>query len=1057
MWKPSSRPERLFWQITGWRWLVLPLGVVLIAVGAALLPRLTRDTTADAFIRPDDPARIYRERVEEVFGLKDPIAVAVIHPEPPGVFNPDTLKLVAWLTERIASLPNVDPDRVTSLATERNVVGTPDGMEVEEFYDAPPDEPGRAEWLARAIADFPLYQGSLVSRDGTATLVVAELLDESRSTETYAAILKLVETSPRGPGDGIHVAGEGAVSGYLATYIDRDARRLNPIAALMITVILFLAFRTLAGTLLPNLIVLATVAIAFGTMAAAGVNFFVITNGLIAALIGIAVADSIHLFSAYYERAAAQPRDSQRVLVVQAFTAMWRPVTLTSLTTIAGFLALWPTTTMPPLQYFGLFGALGVGVAWFYTMTFLPALLTVFPKRTSRLFPAATPAQRMHDPVGFGMEALGALVLRHPALFAFGGLALVGLGAVGAARVEVNEARIENFLPSEPIYQADKRINAVMDGTYHLDVLVDAGGVDGLFAPEVLRRIERLQRFLEDLPGVGGTTSVADYVKQMHRAVSEGRAEAYVIPDDPQLIAQLFKLYEASGDPTDFEEEMDYEHRRALVRASVNQGIFSNDRTLVEATEPYLAEAFGNDGTRASLTGRLHVDYHWIRGIRESALLSIAVSGLAVLIMSMALFRSVAAGVLAAAPVGLAILLVYGVMGFTGIWLGVGTAMFAAIAIGLGVDFGIHAVDQVREFTRQRDGDLESGLRAFFRTTSRALFFNFAAVALGFGVLLTSDVPPLVRFGGLVGVAIGGAFLGAVTILPALIVLTRPRFFTGAVAAAPAPARVPWKAVAGGLLIALIGAGVAAEVEELPDGRSLMEQVVARDEGEWVSRRIRLELEDRRGTKRVEETRSFRRYYGADKKSVIFYLEPTNVRDTAFLTYDYADPDRDDDQWLYLPALRKVRRISASNRGDSFLGTDLTYEEIKKENKVELADYQFSTKGKETVDGAECWVVESTPVDREVAKELGYSRVRSRVDPEIWMSRRVEYWDLNGNLLKTVHNEEIARVDGVWTVRRLSVENHKTGHRTRLAFSDVDYRTEVDDEMFEQRRLRRGM
>jgi len=1054
MWKPSTPAERLFWRVTAWRWLALPLGVALVAAGVACLPNLARDTTADAFIRADEPARLHRERVEAIFGLKDPIAVAVIHAAPPGVFNPDTLRLVGWLSDRIAALPNVDPERVISLATERNVAGTPDGMEVEDFYDTPPDAPGRAAWMARAIADFPLYQGSLVARDGTATIIVAELLDEGASTATYDAILEIVETAPRAPGDEIHVAGEGAVSGYLATYIDRDARRLNPISGVVITVILFLAFRTLAGTLLPNLIVLATVAIAFGSMAATGVRFFVITNGLIAALIGIAVADSIHLFHAYYERAAARPTDSQRALVVQAFAAMWRPVTLTSLTTMAGFLALWPTATMPPLQYFGLFGALGVGVAWLYTMTFLPALLACLPRGASPAF-AAQPAARGYDPSGHAMQRLGALVLRRPALFALGGLAVLAVGAAGAARVRVEEARIENFRSSEPIYRADKQINAVMDGTYHLDVLVDAGEVDGLFAPDLLRRIERLQRFLESLPSVGGTTSIADYVKQMHRAVNEDRPEAYAIPDDPRLVAQLFKLYEASGSPTDFEEEIDYDRRRALVRANVDRGVFSNDRRLVDATERYLAGAFADGSARAALTGRLHVDYHWIQGIRESVVLSLAVAGLAVLTMNIALFRSVAAGTLAAAPVGISILFVYGLMGLADIWLGVGTAMFASIAIGLGVDFGIHTVDQVRELTRQRGGNLEAGLRSFFRTTSRALLFNFAAVGLGFGVLLVSEVPALVRFGGLVGVAMSGAFLGSVTVLPALIMLLRPRFFRATVP--PPTVGAIQRAVVTGLVIALAAARPAAAGEELPDGRGLMEQVVARDEGEWVSRRIRIELEDRRGTTRVEETRGFRRYYGRDKKTVVFYLEPTNVRDTAFLTYDYADPERDDDQWLYLPALRKVRRISASNRGDYFLGTDLTYEEIKKENKVELADYRFTTLGREAVDGAECWLVESLPASRGVAKELGYSRVLSRVDPTIWMSRKVEYWDLNGNLLKTLRNEEIAQVDGIWTVLRLSVENHKTGHRTRMVFSDVDYRAEVNDDVFEQRRLRRGL
>jgi hypothetical protein len=300
-------------------------------------------------------------------------------------------------------------------------------------------------------------------------------------------------------------------------------------------------------------------------------------------------------------------------------------------------------------------------------------------------------------------------------------------------------------------------------------------------------------------------------------------------------------------------------------------------------------------------------------------------------------------------------------------------------------------------------------------------------------------------------------FLSAVTVMPALAVVFRPRFLLGEI---PSPeACVQTQKATAALLFVAVSVAAAAHVraEALPSGDEIMRNVVARDEGRWVTRNIRLELIDRRGATRIEETRSFRRYYGAEKRTVLFYTQPTNVRDTAFLTYDYPESDRDDDQWLYLPALRKVRRISASDRGDYFLGTDLTYEEIKKENKVELSDYRFQTTGREIVDGVECFVVESVPVNEEIAEELGYSKVVSRVDPAIWMSRKVDYWDRNGNHLKTLHNRQIAQIDGIWTVLELYVENHKTGHKTRLTFSDNDYATEVKDEMFEQGRLIRGL
>jgi len=217
-----------------------------------------------------------------------------------------------------------------------------------------------------------------------------------------------------------------------------------------------------------------------------------------------------------------------------------------------------------------------------------------------------------------------------------------------------------------------------------------------------------------------------------------------------------------------------------------------------------------------------------------------------------------------------------------------------------------------------------------------------------------------------------------------------------------------------------------------------------------------MEMTDRNGVTRVRETYGYRRYFGAEKRTVLFYSSPTNVKGTGFLTYDYPDAQRDDDQWLYLPALRKVRRISASDRGDYFLGTDFTYEDIKKEGKVALEDYRFERVGTEEVDGHATVVVEGTPVDGEVARELGYGRVRWHIDPQIWMPRRAQFWDVNGNALKTLETKDIRRVEGIWTAHRIAVRNHKTRHQTVFVFSDIDYTGDVPERLFTTATLRRG-
>lgn len=246
-------------------------------------------------------------------------------------------------------------------------------------------------------------------------------------------------------------------------------------------------------------------------------------------------------------------------------------------------------------------------------------------------------------------------------------------------------------------------------------------------------------------------------------------------------------------------------------------------------------------------------------------------------------------------------------------------------------------------------------------------------------------------------------------------------------------------------------------VAELPNGDEIAKHINARDEGEAVSRQLLMELTDADGKTRIRKTKGFRKYYGAEKRSVIYYLDPVNIKGSAFLTYDYPEAGKDDDQWLYLPALRKVRRISASDRGDYFLGTDFTYEDIKLESRVSMDDYSRKTLGESEVDGVHCLLLESVPVSKQLAEELGYGRIEQCVDDAIWIVRQAKMWDTQGNPLKTVSFHDIRQVQGIWTQHEFDVVNHQTGHRTRFVFSEVNYADGVDDSVFTQQAMKRGL
>jgi len=820
---PSRRAHAFFERVADRSLGILCLTIVAVVAAGFFLPTLRKDTRSDAFIPPGSEALLRREQVREVFGLSDPLVVAVVADPGQSVFTPAGLALVRELTAVLETTPGVDAARVTSLATEDDIVGSEGGLEVRPFLEEAPATQAEADAVRAAVQGLALHRGSLVSEDGRATVVVAEIDADADGGAVYAAVHERTLGLAVPDGLRLHVAGEGGVTGHLGHYIDADARRMVPLAFVLIGVMLSRAYRTPRGLALPLVVVAGGTVVAVGSMAALGVPWYLITTALPVILVAIGVADGIHVLGQYYVEAARDPDASQRTLVVRAMHAMWRPVTITSLTDCAGFLALALASDMPPMRAFGVFAAIGVLATWAFSLLALPAVLVRLPRRASRV--AVTDARRARSGFPFrgvavrGLEAVGRQVVGRPRLVLAGAACLAAAGVLGATAVEVDYERIRNFRPEEPIHRADRAINAHLDGSNYLDVMFVADEPGGLLEPGALARVAAFQRAVEALPHVRGSTSLVDYVRQMHWAYSGERPGADVVPDTREAVAQLLLLYDMQSDPDALERIVDFERRRANVRVFLDTGRYSAAAETVTAAEAWLDDALAGSGLAAHLAGRVNVDYHWMRGVARSHFVSVALALVAVLVVSAVLFRSLVAGLLTTLPVSVAVLGIYAFMAAAGLWLGITTAMFAAVAIGLGVDFSVHLVDRLRAATVEEGLSLETALARVFPDTGRALFFNFACCGIGFGVLASSRVPTLVEFGLLTGVAVAGSFLASMAIVPALVALIRPRFFGcgGDESAADARVRTRSAHPARAAALLLIGPGARGRGRRMVD------------------------------------------------------------------------------------------------------------------------------------------------------------------------------------------------------------------------------------------------
>lgn len=240
----------------------------------------------------------------------------------------------------------------------------------------------------------------------------------------------------------------------------------------------------------------------------------------------------------------------------------------------------------------------------------------------------------------------------------------------------------------------------------------------------------------------------------------------------------------------------------------------------------------------------------------------------------------------------------------------------------------------------------------------------------------------------------------------------------------------------GALLLALLAAPSLASAVSDPKSLVLMQAVSARADAGQQEAKLRFVLTPKAGKPQVRDSVAYRSVDTQSRKLSIVFTAPAAIRGSSFLAWDAIEMSATDDQWLYLPALRRTRRIPGRDRGSYFLGTDLTYDDIRSFGRIEVSEFQLGPA--QPVAGTSTVVeIEGVPRDAALAKDLGYSRIRWRVDTERAFVIRSEHWDLQGAALKNVAYEQLAQIGGVWAARRISVDNLKTGHRTELQFSEI--------------------
>ncbi len=262
------------------------------------------------------------------------------------------------------------------------------------------------------------------------------------------------------------------------------------------------------------------------------------------------------------------------------------------------------------------------------------------------------------------------------------------------------------------------------------------------------------------------------------------------------------------------------------------------------------------------------------------------------------------------------------------------------------------------------------------------------------------------------------------------------------------------------LPMAILFAGISSPIlagQDDPKARAIMQKVNDRDDGDHQISEMEMILIDKRKNKRLRSILSFRKDKGKDTQTIMFFKTPADVKGTGFLTYDYDESGKDDDQWLYLPALRKTKRIASDDKSGSFMGTDFNFSDM---TQPDLEDYDYTLMKEVDVKGVPTWQIQAVPRSKEIADESGYSKSVVWVRKDIYMTIRVVRWVYKSRRRKYFQAKNIQKIDGIWIATELEMktkEGKKTVHSTLLRFKNIRFNQNLKDSVFTVRRLEKGL
>ncbi|MBM3240131.1 RND family transporter [Candidatus Poribacteria bacterium] len=719
------------------------------------LTKINMVTDPETMLPEGDPAVAAFDEVDETFGGAEFVLVIMDMGE---VFTAGALREIDRLTDDLERVKGVSS--VLSITNIEQIKGVEGGIEVVELIEEIPGSETELQKLKNRVLSDDDYAGQIVSQNGKIALVMVQLLPNADKESIIRDIKEVIQKL--GLDEKAYLTGEPIFDQEMDKIIGGDMSRLLPLAILVMVAILYFSFRNIRGIVLPILMVIVTVIWTVGLMGYLGVPFSPISNIMPIILISYGIADAIHIFTRYREELSSESdkwKSLTRTAVVIGLACF-----LTSFTTMIGFISNC-TSSLRLIKDFGLFTAIGVGIAFIITFTlFLAFLFLLRPHRRE------IDKKRKVFLEGILGKWANFIVSRAKMVLVAGGL-LVLLAIVGIPLMSTETDFVNFFKPDSPIRLSINTMKENFGGVDIIQVVVKGNIQD----PKVLQAMENFQNEIDKIEILGKPTSIVNFLRKTNKALHEGKPEYEILPETEEEVAQYLLLLSMGGSD-ELDNVLSFDYDRALIQARMASYKSSERDKMIHEVEKAIAKHFSSDD-EVVLTGSPVLGFRMNQLMVNGQLQSLAVSILAILVVMIILSRSLTYGTFCTVPVTLTVVLNFGIMGWFKIPLDVASATIASIAIGMGIDYAIHFFNRYKE-ERAIGKSAEESVKITISNTGQGIFYNAAAVGLGFLVLIFSSMPPMGRFGLFIALTMFFTSTISMTILPALLFLRDRRRFT---------------------------------------------------------------------------------------------------------------------------------------------------------------------------------------------------------------------------------------------------------------------------------------